>query len=178
MRSSVIALAAVATLPAAAPAAPLGPSIMPSVADNTMNPTLVGDGYRGNGRSGGPGYWPRHGGGRGWNGGGGHWNGGGNWGGRHYRHGYRHGYGHNYYNNSGIYLGLGLGALGYGLGYGSGYYHYPYYNEPIYRPRRAYRGVASNHVEWCYNRYRSYRAWDNTFQPYHGPRQECYSPYS
>ena len=33
------------------------------------------------------------------------------------------------------------------------------------------------HTEWCYNRYRSYRAYDNTFQPYNGPRQQCYSPY-
>lgn len=45
---------------------------------------------------------------------------------------------------------------------------------PRYRPR-AYGGSA--HVEWCYNRYRSYRASDNTFQPYNGPRQECISPY-
>ena len=36
----------------------------------------------------------------------------------------------------------------------------------------------SAHVEWCYNRYRSYRASDNTFQPYNGPRRQCYSPYS
>lgn len=34
------------------------------------------------------------------------------------------------------------------------------------------------HVQWCYDRYRSYRASDNTFQPYHGPRQQCISPYS
>ena len=34
------------------------------------------------------------------------------------------------------------------------------------------------HVQWCYDRYRSYRASDNTFQPYNGPRQQCYSPYS
>lgn len=44
-----------------------------------------------------------------------------------------------------------------------------------YKPRN-YGGNA--HVEWCYNRYRSYRAYDNTYQPYEGPRRECYSPYS
>ena len=49
----------------------------------------------------------------------------------------------------------------------------PYYGERVYR-----RSYSSAHVEWCYNRYRSYREWDNTFQPYHGPRQQCYSPYS
>ncbi|WP_374684802.1 BA14K family protein [Mesorhizobium sp. J428] len=40
------------------------------------------------------------------------------------------------------------------------------------------RPASSAHVDWCYNRYRSYRASDNTFQPYNGPRQQCYSPYS
>ena len=40
---------------------------------------------------------------------------------------------------------------------------------------RVYRGDA--HVQWCYDRYRSYRASDNTFQPYNGPRQQCISPY-
>ena len=37
---------------------------------------------------------------------------------------------------------------------------------------------GSAHVRWFYDRYRSYREWDNTFQPYNGPRQQCYSPYS
>lgn len=39
----------------------------------------------------------------------------------------------------------------------------------------VYRGNA--HVSWCYDRYRSYRASDNTFQPYNGPRRQCISPY-
>ena len=33
------------------------------------------------------------------------------------------------------------------------------------------------HVRWCNNKYRSYRQRDNSFQPYHGPRRECRSPY-
>ena len=41
---------------------------------------------------------------------------------------------------------------------------------------RRYVGGGS-HVRWCANRYRSYRAYDNTFQPYNGPRRQCYSPY-
>jgi hypothetical protein len=49
-------------------------------------------------------------------------------------------------------------------------------NEPT--PRRAYRSGESAHTEWCYNRYRSYRAYDNTYQPNYGPRKRCYSPYS
>jgi len=32
-------------------------------------------------------------------------------------------------------------------------------------------------VRWCDNRYRSYRASDNSFQPYNGPRRQCRSPY-
>jgi hypothetical protein len=39
----------------------------------------------------------------------------------------------------------------------------------------VYRG--NSHVQYCYNRYKSYRASDNTFQPYNGPRQQCRSPY-
>jgi len=44
------------------------------------------------------------------------------------------------------------------------------------RPAPVYE-YGDAHVQWCYNRYRSYRAYDNTFQPLRGPRQECYSPY-
>ncbi|MBZ9760676.1 BA14K family protein [Mesorhizobium sp. CA8] len=40
---------------------------------------------------------------------------------------------------------------------------------------RVYRG--NSHVQWCYDRYRSYRASDNTFQPNSGPRRQCVSPY-
>ena len=46
-------------------------------------------------------------------------------------------------------------------------------------PRRYYREgrYSQAHIDWCYDRYRSYRASDNTYQPYHGGRRECYSPY-
>jgi hypothetical protein len=74
-------------------------------------------------------------------------------------------------------------------------YHRPYIRRHIYpqfyfglgvpayryyaQPRRYYRGGGSSaHVAWCYDRYRSYRAWDNTYQPYHGPRRLCWSPFS
>lgn len=51
-----------------------------------------------------------------------------------------------------------------------------------HRPPRMYRphyrqGINNPHVRWCYNRYRSYRAYDNSFQPNYGPRRQCYSPY-
>ncbi|TPK70803.1 BA14K family protein [Mesorhizobium sp. B2-4-15] len=97
----------------------------------------------------------------------GDWNRGDNWRWRH-RH-YRGGY----YDDG---AGAAILGLGLGLGLGSLYNNYDYYAPP---PRRYYRAgrLSSAHVRWCYNRYRSYRAWDNTFQPYNGPRQQCWSPY-
>lgn len=84
---------------------------------------------------------------------------------RYHRHGYRH------YN--GWWFPLGAFAAG-AIVAGAINADRPYYRERVY-----YRGGNwSAHVEWCYNRYRSYREWDNTFQPYHGPRRQCYSPYS
>ncbi|WP_085025083.1 BA14K family protein [Ensifer aridi] len=44
-------------------------------------------------------------------------------------------------------------------------------------PRAYYRGGGNSHANWCYARYRSYRAYDNTYQPYYGRRRQCISPY-
>ncbi|MDM9623727.1 BA14K family protein [Rhizobium sp. S96] len=44
-------------------------------------------------------------------------------------------------------------------------------------PRYAAPPAGSGHVDWCYGRYRSYRAYDNTYQPNSGPRRQCVSPY-
>ncbi|WP_295806766.1 BA14K family protein [uncultured Nitratireductor sp.] len=33
------------------------------------------------------------------------------------------------------------------------------------------------HLAWCHSKYRSFRASDNTFQPYRGARKRCVSPY-
>ncbi|MDI6027927.1 BA14K family protein [Corticibacterium sp. UT-5YL-CI-8] len=70
--------------------------------------------------------------------------------------------------------------------YGGGPGIYFEFGRPAYReppryvaPRPVYRArLSQSHVNWCYNRYRSYRAWDNSFQPYGGPRQQCWSPFS
>lgn len=87
-------------------------------------------------------------------------------------------------------------------GYYRGYRGYPYYREGYRRyddgywyplaaftagaliggaiasqPRYYNGGVNPRHFDWCAARYRSYRAYDNTFQPYYGPRQQCLSPY-
>ena len=40
-----------------------------------------------------------------------------------------------------------------------------------------YQG-GRQHINWCQNRYRSYRINSNSFQPYNGPRRICYSPYN
>ena len=34
-----------------------------------------------------------------------------------------------------------------------------------------------SHIRWCHDRYRSYREYDNSWQPYNGPRRQCRSPY-
>jgi hypothetical protein len=83
-----------------------------------------------------------------------------------------------------------------GINYYNGYRGYRYYR-PGYRryndwwfPAGAFAAGAlvtgaitsasrsgNSHVAWCYDRYRSYRASDNTYQPLNGPRRQCYSPY-
>lgn len=97
----------------------------------------------------------------------------------HGRHGYyRHG-GRHYYN----------GHRGYSY-YRRGYREYNGYWFPlaafatgaiiggaINQPRVVTPAYGSSHVQWCANRYRSYRAYDDTYQPNYGPRRRCVSPY-
>jgi hypothetical protein len=42
---------------------------------------------------------------------------------------------------------------------------------------RVYRARPASHVAWCAQRYRSYDVRTDTFQPYHGPRRLCRSPW-
>ncbi|ARO30849.1 BA14K-like protein [Rhizobium sp. NXC14] len=127
---------------------------------------------------------------------------GGHWGGGYYGGGY---HGHHHHGSDwgwalgglavGTIIGGALAQPYYGSYYGSpygyygspyGYYGSPYryYGSPYRyggyygRPYRAYAyGGGSSHVSWCYSRYRSYRAYDNTYQPYYGPRRQCVGPY-
>ncbi|MGI2033736.1 BA14K family protein [Rhizobium panacihumi] len=103
-----------------------------------------------------------------------HWRGNRGWDrGRHWDRGRYYGdrryYRRHHRNNAGAVIGgLALGAIVGGAIANS---------QPRYAPAPRYYRGASSHTQWCANRYRSYRAYDNTFQPYNGPRQQCYSPY-
>lgn len=89
----------------------------------------------------------------------------------YYRDGgyYRHGRG--YYRHRGDNFGAAFGGFAAGAIIG-GMLAQPRYSGG----ERYYRGGGS-HANWCYARYRSYRAYDNTFQPYNGGRRQCISPY-
>ncbi|MGP2493127.1 BA14K family protein [Mesorhizobium sp. PUT5] len=191
-------LAATLLVPSLAEAMPL-PSVTPPAGAVTSNIVQVRDSWAGGNDRGG--IWRNRGGwhGTAWRGGGGHWRGGGQFrgGGGEFRGGFRHGFrggrfrgggfrGGGFYGGDdfgwavpGLLFGLGMG-LPYGGYYGPDYYGPGYYYGPSYSvPRRVYhvnRGVDA-HEQWCYARYRSYRASDNTFQPNNGPRRQCRSPY-
>lgn len=77
---------------------------------------------------------------------------------RHYRPGYRR-------HNDGWWYPLAAFGLGAAIIGG------------IARPGLG-PAMPVNHVRWCQGRYRSYDPRTNTFQPYHGPRRICVSPYS
>lgn len=170
VRSGLLALGVISGLSAPSMAGPIIQPNVPLPANAAPEIIPVRDGWAG-GNNNGAWQW-RHNNGR-------HWNGGGNWNSRRHWRGHGRYYGGRYYGGGGYYddggaaiLGLGLG-LGLGAALNNGYYDAP-------PPRRYYRAgrLSSAHVQWCYNRYRSYRAYDNSFQPYNGPRQQCYSPYS
>jgi hypothetical protein len=78
---------------------------------------------------------------------------------RHHRRGYRH-YNGYWYPPAAFSFGIIIGRQHYGHSYGI-------------RPGFTNR----QHLRYCYNRYRSYRHYDNSFQPYHGPRKQCRSPF-
>ncbi len=87
---------------------------------------------------------------------------------RHHRRGWRR---HNGWWFPPAAFALGV-IIGNGLYDGSGYY----YRE---RPRRYYRSnyLPYEHYRWCEWRFRTYRAWDNTYIPRVGYRSQCRSPY-
>jgi hypothetical protein len=50
-------------------------------------------------------------------------------------------------------------------------------NDGYSQPRYTESGINPRHVDWCHARFRSYRSYDNTYQPNYGPRKQCLSPY-
>jgi hypothetical protein len=86
---------------------------------------------------------------------------------RYYRHRYRH-----YRDDDDDDFGAALGGFAAGAIIG-GLLTQPRTYAPA--PRVYYGG--NSHTSWCYSRYRSYRAYDNTYQPYYGPRRQCISLY-
>ena len=116
-----------------------------------------------------------------------------------YRGGYHDGYHGGYRNNRGYYRGNHNHGRNYYNGYDRRYYKQKD-NDDAWVPLailgagaliiggaiaannnnnrvQANSGINPRHFQWCYDKYRSYRSSDNTFQPYNGPRQQCYSPY-
>lgn len=84
--------------------------------------------------------------------------------GRYHRHGkYRR---HNRYHRHGRHYRRGRNVLPYIIGG-------IIIGGIIFHSREQYR----NHVRWCEKRYRSYNSRSDTFQPYHGSRRRCVSPY-
>jgi len=70
-----------------------------------------------------------------------------------------------------------------GYGYNS-HKSYNSYNNSGYGKVRSNRPFAhiqdhvwQKHVNWCHNRFKTFNTYDNTYQPYSGPRAQCWSPY-
>ena len=76
---------------------------------------------------------------------------------RYYRDGY-------YRRRNGDDFGAAIGGLAVGAIIGG-----------IIASQPRVRATGSSHVNYCYSRYRSYRASDNTYQPNYGPRRQCVS---
>ena len=73
---------------------------------------------------------------------------------RHYRRGYRHYNGYWFPPSAFIAGAIIGGAMG-----------------------GARHQMSRSHVRWCERHYRSYDVRTDTYQPYHGPRRRCVSPY-
>ncbi|OLP56851.1 hypothetical protein BJF92_12335 [Rhizobium rhizosphaerae] len=154
----ILVLSAALSLPVAMPtqAMPRAPVVAPEASSDVIR---VDDHRR---------WRPHHGYNRGWRHDRGGWRHDRGWDRRHRHYGWRHdrSYRHHYRD-----WGVPLGALAAGAIIGGAIAAPP-------PPRRVYRSVGGSHVNWCSARYRSYRAYDNSYQPYNGPRRQCYSPYS
>ncbi len=53
-----------------------------------------------------------------------------------------------------------------------------YYHRRPHRRTIVIDRYDDRHIRWCSRKYRSYHVRSDTYQPYHGPRRRCYSPYN
>ncbi|MDH6230795.1 hypothetical protein M2281_001367 [Mesorhizobium soli] len=89
------------------------------------------------------------------------------------------GWGNNYWNNN----NWGSGFFGFGLplfdkfGWGASSTAYGATIPAAAVPAATTPVMTTAHVAWCFGRYRTYTAIDNTFQPFNGPRVQCVSPF-
>lgn len=58
------------------------------------------------------------------------------------------------------------------------YWYVPQYRYVEPAPRYKVIHLSAAHVDWCYARYKTYRASDNTYKPTKHTRRQCISPYS
>ncbi|PCJ96635.1 MAG: hypothetical protein COA52_01115 [Hyphomicrobiales bacterium] len=54
---------------------------------------------------------------------------------------------------------------------------YYYVEQPRYRQYETNYNRMYNHVNWCYDNYKSFDEGTNTWQPYYGSRKFCRSPF-
>ena len=109
--------------------------------------------------------------GRNWNGQ--HWNGK-NWNGRHWNNWYRNG---RWYGPRYRYRYPGYNYFNSGF-----WYPWPWWSYNLgwnFEVGDAFAGgsYASNHVQWCMNRYRSYNPRTDTYTGYDGKKHRCRGPY-
>lgn len=80
---------------------------------------------------------------------------------------------------AGAILGLAARPRYHDYYYDDYYYDEPRYIYPRVAPRRYYRsGGLDAHQAWCLDRWRSYDLRSDTYQPSHGRRRYCNSPYN
>ncbi|WP_422377499.1 BA14K family protein [Roseibium sp.] len=72
-------------------------------------------------------------------------------------------------------------AGNYGYGYKPHYNSYKQHGYAKGHHKRPFAHIQDHiwkkHVSWCHNRFKTFNTYDNTYQPYSGPRAQCWSPY-
>ncbi|MEQ1407412.1 BA14K family protein [Neorhizobium sp. Rsf11] len=80
-------------------------------------------------------------------------------------------------HSNGWWYPIGAFAAGSLLGMGAAFDRPPPHPDEAPPPSPRAVWFDPEHYTWCAQKYRSYRAYDNTFQPHKGPRRQCHSPF-